>query len=153
MPQSQLTKCLHGQDYQDHDHDEDFMKIDDHHNHQNQTNHHSHSQVSSVSTVSTTAGGGIGGETREPWRWLQWARKPHAQAQVFLSCKVFCIWRNLSQGISYLQGILYLEKPKPGCLVVWLLAIWYITPHIYINTCRTNFVYSLYKAKYLCGLK
>merc|ERR1719209_1820487 len=39
-------------------------------------------EVSSVSTVSTTTAGGLGGETREPWRWLQWARKPHSQAQV-----------------------------------------------------------------------
>ena len=43
--------------------------------------------MSSVSTVSTTATGGLGGESREPWRWLQWARKPHNnQTQVlFLS--------------------------------------------------------------------
>ena len=46
----------------------------------NEEVHPNHHQVSSVSTVSTTTGG-IGGEAREPWRWLQWARKP--QTQVF----------------------------------------------------------------------
>ena len=54
--------------------------------HRDENNYHypPKNQVSSVSTVSTTTAGGLGGETREPWRWLQWARKPHAQAQVHI---------------------------------------------------------------------
>ena len=70
--------------------------------HRDENNYHypPKNQVSSVSTVSTTTAGGLGGETREPWRWLQWARKPHAQAQVFRVWK----WTQWS-GKPHVEGV------------------------------------------------
>ena len=72
--------------------------------------------MSSVSTVSTTATGGLGGESREPWRWLQWARKPHNnQTQVLFlsSCLLIsCVC----------QRSLML---KFKCIIVFLIESWF----------------------------
>ena len=72
--------------------------------------------MSSVSTVSTTATGGLGGESREPWRWLQWARKPH---------------NNQTQGL-FLSSCLLIScvcqrslMLKFKCIIVFLTQSWF----------------------------